>query len=385
MAEKDTGQERTEEPTPKKLADARKEGNVPRSKELDTAATTLAAAVLLMFYAPFLLQQLEKMMVMGVDLDAKSVRDTGAMMSHLGTTLFDAILVVLPVALATILISLATPMAMGGFIFTPKGFMPKLSKLNPIAGLGRMFGPKSWVELGKAILKVLIIGGLFVGLFWLRYEHLITLIHLDINDAIGVAAREIGWAFVALCVGLLLIAAVDVPYQLYSYKKQNMMTRQEIKDEMKEAEGRPEVKAKLRQMGREIAFSRMMQAVPEADVIITNPTHYSVALKYDPKKHRAPVLVAKGRDLIAAQIREKAKEHNVPIVQAPPLARALWASTKLEQAIPGQLFTAVAQVLAFVLQLKVAKRQGLSLPKAPNPSVPQEFLQRYNVEQGPTE
>jgi len=258
------------------------------------------------------------------------------------------------------------PVAMGGMVFSFEAVAPKLEKISPIKGLGRMFGLQSLVELIKALCKFLLVGAAAVVIIYYSMDSLIGLGFTSVFSAVVSTGDLLLWSFIGFSAVLILVASIDVPFQLWNHKQQLMMTLQEVKDEMKESEGRPEVKSQVRRMQRQLSESRMMDAVPMADVVITNPTHYAVALKYDQDGTGAPKVVAKGQDFMAKQIREVAAANDVPLFEAPPLARALHGMVEIGHEIPGDLFKAVAQVLAYVYQLKTFKETQKARPVAPS-------------------
>jgi flagellar biosynthetic protein FlhB len=279
--------------------------------------------------------------------------------------------------LILLLAVLVTPMFIGGWSFSKKAMAPKMSRVNPLKGIKRVFGLKGLMELVKSLAKVALVGcvaGLFI---WNYFSELLSLGRLPVGQAIMRALELGGWLFLLLSIATLVIAAIDVPFQLFQHNKQLKMSKQEVKDENKHTEGDPEVKGRIRRLQQEMANSRMMEEVPKADVIVTNPTHYSIALKYDDNKMGAPILVAKGTDLIAFRIRELGKQNNITIFEAPPLARALYHTTELNQEIPADLYYAVAQVLAYVFQLKRAKHPGERPEKPNNLDIPEEY-QKYS-------
>jgi flagellar biosynthetic protein FlhB len=276
-----------------------------------------------------------------------------------------AILLILPILGATFLAALAAPLAIGGWNFSAQAMMPKFSKLNPMSGLGRMFSARGSVELGKGIAKVLVIGVIAMVLLKGLTPQMLGLSSEPLNGAIGHSAALAGYSLLILCFGLVAIAAVDVPFQLWQHSKDLRMTREEVREEYKESEGSPETRSRIREAQRALARGRMMQEIPTADVIVTNPTHFAVALRYDDKKMRAPIVIAKGTDLLAAKIREIATEHGVPIVEAPPLARALYRTVELGREVPAALYVTVAQVLTYVYQLKACLDRGVKPPSAP--------------------
>ncbi len=292
--------------------------------------------------------------------------DESLMLPTMLTEAGHALLTVAPLLGLTLVAALLAPMLLGGWNLSFEALIPDFSRLNPMTGLGRMFSTRSAVDLAKAFAKFILLA--LVALLVLKQKsgELMGLGMEPIRVAIAHATSLTGYAFLMLATTLGLIAAVDVPWQLFQHNKQLRMTRHEVREEMKESEGSPEVKGRIRSMQREIARRRMMQEVPKADVVIVNPTHFAVALKYDDKRMRAPVVVAKGADLIAARIREVATESLVPIFEAPPLARALFKSVEIGNEIPQSLYVAVAQVLTYIYQLKTARRGGMSAPTPPD-------------------
>ncbi len=383
MAENQDGQERSEEPTAKRKKESRDKGEVPRSKELNTMTIVVIGSISLMVFGGYMVEQLMDMMRHSFTFAEKNKLDGTASISLLGDNIRHALRLIAPFLLLMVLVALLTPTILGGFVFSAKSLKPKFSKLNPFTGIKKIFSVNGLMELLKSIAKVTLIGSVFVFLVWQKQDDFLTLGQLDHVAAISKMGSLLVSCLFYMSLGMILIAAVDAPFQIWQVTKQMKMTKQEVRDEMKDQEGKPEVKQRIRQMQQELAFSRMMDAIPDADVIITNPTHYAVALKYDHDAMRAPVLLAKGTDLIAERIRELARENNVPLVAAPPLARAIFASTDLRAEIPAPLYVAVAQVLAFVFQLNEAKKRGRRPPKAPSPEVSEEFMTQYGVSKEP--
>jgi len=283
----------------------------------------------------------------------------------------------LPLLSIMLVVALFSPIALGGWSFSLQAMAPKFERISPLAGVKRIFSVQSAMELLKSLLKVTLIGSIFYLLFLLYRDEMLSLGDMPFESALIRSAEMLILSLAALSSGLIAVAAIDAPFQVWQFTQKQRMTLQEVRDESKETEGRPEVKQRVRQLQQEFSKARMMTDVPKADVIITNPTHFAVALKYQPKTMDAPVVVAKGTDLIAERIRDIAKQHRVPIVSAPPLARAVYYTTPLQAAIPGALYVAVAQVLAFVVNLRNAKRNGDPWPKAPNPDIPEGFLDPY--------
>ncbi|MGN8260290.1 flagellar biosynthesis protein FlhB [Pseudomonas sp. SMSB3] len=353
MAESESGQDKTEDPTDKRKRDAREKGEIARSKELNTVATTLAGAGALLAFGGNLAQTLMALMRMNFSLSREVLIDEGSMGMFLLASGKMAIWAVQPVLMLLFIIAFVSPIALGGFIFSGSLLQPKFSRMNPLSGIKRMFSINSLTELLKAMAKFVVI--LIVALVVLNSDRqaLLAIANEPMEQAIIHSAQVVGWSALWMAAGLLLIAAADVPFQLWQTHKKLKMTKQEVKDEYKDSEGKPEVKQRIRQLQREVSQRRMMAAVPEADVIITNPTHYAVALQYDPEKGGvAPLLVAKGTDFVALKIREIAVEHQVQILESPALARAIYYSTEVEGEIPAGLYLAVAQVLAYVFQIR---------------------------------
>jgi flagellar biosynthetic protein FlhB len=253
----------------------------------------------------------------------------------------------------------------GGWVFSTKPFSPQFSRLNPIAGFGRMFSKHGLVELGKALLKTIIVAVVVGVAIWKERDALVALLTMSLPDGVASIGRLLGVTFIVGAGSLVLVAAIDVPFQIWQHHHRLRMTKEEVRQEMKETEGDPHIKARIRQQQREMARRRMMAAVPSADVVVTNPTHYAVALKYDSAGGRAPRVVAKGADAVAAKIRELAQEHRVPLLEAPPLARALYKHTDLGDEIPAMLYKAVAEVLAYVFQLRSYRPGSGQAPRAP--------------------
>ncbi|WP_248744704.1 flagellar biosynthesis protein FlhB [Pseudomonas sp. MWU12-2037] len=352
MAESESGQDKTEDPTDKKKKDAREKGEVARSKELNTFAVMMAGAGALLVFGGALAQDLAELMRMNFTLSREVVLDQRYMGIFLMRSGEMAIWAVQPILLTALAAALIGPIALGGWLFSPGTLAPKFSRMNPFPGIKRMFSAKSVMELLKAVGKFTII--LFVGLSVLSsdIDDLVRIAHEPLESAVIHSLQLVGWSTLWMSLGLLIIAAVDVPVQLYTARQRLLMTKQEIRDEHKDQEGRPEVKQRIRQLQREMSQRRMMAAIPEADVVITNPTHYAVALKYDAEKGGAPVLLAKGSDFLALKIREIAVEHDVLLLESPALARSIYYSTELDQEIPAGLYLAVAQVLAYVFQIR---------------------------------
>ncbi|MEY4719481.1 MAG: hypothetical protein RL563_2099 [Pseudomonadota bacterium] len=375
MAE-DSGQDRTEDPTGKRVSESRKKGQVPRSRELNTFVTLIVSATLFFYLGSYMFQQLQDMMKHQFQLSREVIFDPASPVIFLKLAFSEAGVVVWPMAILLLIADLLSPLLMGGWNFTSEAYEPKFEKLNPLNGLKRIFGIQGVVELIKAIVKVILIGFVAWNLFKIYFDDFMSLSRLDIEQAIPRTGEILAICLLILSLTFLLLVLIDVPYQLWNHQRQLKMTKQEVRDEARESDGNPEVKGKIRQLQMQAAQRRMMEAVPSADVIVTNPTHFAVALKYDPNGNGAPVLVAKGVDLIASQIRTIALANQVSLVAAPALARALYYSTELNQEIPRGLFLAVAQILAYVFQLRAAVQNGWSKPKPPSDvQVPDDFRQ----------
>ena len=376
MAENQDGQEKSEQPTGKRLGDARKKGQVPRSRELNTVALTLVGAVALVMMSRFLGAGLWGIMRANFSIPRADLFEPLAVIRHLAQAMRDAAYLLAPFFALMVVVSIAASIALGGFSVSMEALKPNFKKFNPVEGLKRLISPKSVLELGKALGKFLLVAGVAVWLLRGRIEEILALSYLDLGVAVGVLHDLVGWSFVMIAATLLLIAALDVPFQLWEYKRQLKMTKQEVKDERKQTDANPEVRARIRGLQREMAFRRMMQEVPQADVIVTNPTHYAVALRYDQQRMRAPKLVAKGVDLVAQNIRRVGGESGVPVVEAPILARALYHSTEIGSMIPAGLYLAVAKLLAYVFQLKACQIEGGEKPEVPEFPIPEDLRAR---------
>lgn len=374
MAEHADRDQRTEQPTPKRLQDARERGQVPRSRELAGTAVMVAGSATLLTAGGFLAGGLESVMRAALTVEPAELADPMAAVRGLTDAVVEAGLGMAPLVAVVVLVALVAPLATGGFVFSGQALGPDLRRLDPIAGLKRVFGLQGLAELAKALAKFVVVGGSAAAVVWWLLPDMMRLSDMPTGRALGEAVRLLGLAGLLMSAALVLVAAVDVPFQIWSHKRNLRMTRQELLDELKQTEGRPEVRSRVRAAQRELARRRMMQDVPRADVVVTNPTHYAVALKYEPGRWRAPRVLAKGRDLVALEIRRVAREHGVPLFEAPPLARAIYATTELGREIPSGLYLAVAQVLTYVYQLRAA-RGDASRVRRPSPEVPAEFLQ----------
>ncbi|WP_166364122.1 flagellar biosynthesis protein FlhB [Pseudomonas akapageensis] len=369
MAESESGQDKTEDPTEKRKQDSREKGEIARSKELNTLAVMLAGTGGLLAFGGGLAQTMMELMRTNFTLSREVLIDERSMGLFLLASGKMALLAVQPVLLVLLIASIVGPIALGGWLFAAGSLAPKFSRMNPLSGLKRMFSTHALTELLKAMAKFFVV--LMVALVVLSSDRddLLAIAHEPLEQGIIHSVQLVGWSALWIALGLLLIAAVDVPLQLYQSHQKLLMTKQEVRDEHKDTEGRPEVKGRIRQLQREMSQRRMMAAIPEADVVITNPTHYAVALKYDPEKGSAPVLLAKGSDFIALKIREIATQHNIQLLESPALARSIYYSTELEEEIPAGLYLAVAQVLAYVYQIR-QYRAGKGKPPEPLKDLP---------------
>lgn len=374
MAENEDGTEKTEDASAKKLDDARKKGNLARSKDLSSAMLLLIAAASLYVTGTLLASDMSAVFSLNFILDRSDIFDTSKMASHLSDSsiaMMDSLLVLM---LILSVAGIVGSIAIGGLSFSWEPVLPKLSKMNPISGLKRMFSKNSLVELLKSIAKVSLVLIVATIVLHLYLPEMLGVPFQTLSVAVEHAIDITIWAFIFVSCAVLLIAAIDVPYQIWAHKDRLKMTKQEVKDEYKNAEGDPQIKARVRQLQRQASMRRMMEDVPKADVIITNPTHFSVALKYEAGAKGAPVLLAKGNDFVALKIREIGAFHEIPVVQSPVLARSIYHYTDIGEEIPTGLFQSVAQILAYVYQLKQARLFGGQPPESvPSVDVPEEY------------
>ena len=360
---------RTERASEKRLREAREKGDSPRSRDFSAAAVTLAGVAVLVSMRHGLGERVAAILHDGLSIRRAAVYDVDALGTSLMTAGAAALWLLAPIFAVALVATLAAPLATGGLHFSGQALGFKGSRLDPLAGVGRMFSMRSLVELAKALLKVTVIAVAAAIVLRNGFPALVSLSTAPLKSAASSALDLTGLAALALAAALAGIGMIDLPYQIWDWHKRQRMTREELKQEYKESEGSPEVKGKVRQMQAQIARRRMMADVPTADVVVTNPTHFAVALKYDDRKHGAPIVVAKGVDHVATQIREIAKKSKVTLLEAPPLARALYRTTEIGAEIPSALYVAVAQVLAYVFQLRRAA-EGLGPdPEKPTPEV----------------
>ncbi|MBI3903645.1 MAG: flagellar type III secretion system protein FlhB [Nitrosomonadales bacterium] len=365
MAE-DSDLERTEQPSQRRIDQAREEGQVARSRELSTFAVMMAGGAGIWLMGSSLSGQLIRLLHDGLTVDRELAFHSDLLLLRLYTLSADTLLVFLPLLLLLLLTAAFSPLLLNGWLFTLKPLQPNFTKLNPIEGISRMFSVNSLAELGKAIGKSVIVGGIGAWAIWHNKDAVMELIAQPAVVSVPHLGYLMWMSFAAIMGGMLLIVAVDVPLQLWEHNKKLKMTKEEVRQEAKETEGDPQVKGRIRSMQREMARRRMMAEIPTADVVVTNPTHYSVALRYADGSMKAPIVVAKGSHHLAAKIKEIAIANNVPILEAPPLARALHKYTELGETIPEALYMAVAEVLSYVYQLRRYNKVGGARPEEPH-------------------
>lgn len=362
----DSEEEKTESPTAHRLDKAREEGQIPRSRELTSLLMLVVGLMILWVGGESMARQMAAMLRAGLNFDHSMVNDDKLIIRHIANLISQAIGALVPVFAGLVLVAIAAPMLLGGVVLSGKSLKFDVGKMNPLKGLKRIVAGQAWAELFKGILKAIIVG--CVTWFYLRshWPEMLRLISESPFNALGHGLNMIAVCGLLILLGLIPMVGFDVFWQLYSFFKGLRMTRQEIRDEHKEQDGDPHVKVRIRQQMRAASRRRMMADVPKADVIVTNPTHYAVALAYNEKKMSAPKVLAKGAGEIALRIRELGMEHRIPILEAPPLARALYRHSEIGQHIPGTLYGAVAEVLAWVWQVRRWKREGGLIPKKPN-------------------
>ncbi|KNC89488.1 flagellar biosynthesis protein FlhB [Trabulsiella odontotermitis] len=364
MAE-DSSDDKTEAPTPQRLEKAREEGQIPRSRELTSMLILLVGVCVIWIGGESLARRLAALLSSGLHFDHSIVNDPNLILGQIISLIKQAMLAMLPLIVGVVVVAIIAPMLLGGIVFSPKSLSLKLDKLNPLPGIKRMFSAQTFAELLKAILKSLLVGSVTGLYLWTNWPDMMRLVSESPMNAMGHALNLVGLCTLLVALGIVPMVGFDVFWQIYSHTKKLRMSRQDIRDEFKQNEGDPHVKSRIRQMQRAVARRRMMADVPKADVIVTNPTHYAVALQYDENKMSAPKVLAKGAGLIALRIREIGSENRIPVLEAPPLARALFRHAEIGQQIPGQLYAAVAEVLAWVWQLKRWRLAGGTAPKKP--------------------
>ena len=371
--ENDDGQEKTEEPTGKRLSKARDEGQIARSTEINIAASVISVALFMFLFGNSLLGNVANVFAKGLVFDAQSVLEPQVAAGRLDDAMLEEFFAILPLLLLSASVVVVCSGLIGGYNFSWKALQPKASKFNPIAGLKRMFGTRSLVELAKAIAKFALVGGVAYILITSSISEFSEISRMAFEPGISASASLVTTAFLVAATTLIIIALIDAPYQAYKHNQQLKMTKKEVKDERKDTDGSPEVKQRIRQKQREVYTARMLEAVAEADVVITNPEHFAVALAYDPSSDDPPRVVAKGADFTAQRIRERAAEEGVPLFQSPVLARALFFTTEIQSFIPEALFEAVAQVIAYIFNINSINRSDPMYAK-PVPRVPDNMV-----------
>lgn len=361
----DSDAEKTEPASSKRLEQAREEGDVPRSREVATFTVLMTAGAGLWMTGDGVVRSLNAIMVSGLALDREQIYNADVLIRRVGFDIVSVMVACLPLAIAVMVVALASPLLVGGWLFSSNSFMPNFGKLNPITGLGNMVSVNALVELLKAVAKTIVVGSVAYLVVMSQKDAVMGLAVESVSAGSAHLINLLTWAFLFIVGGLGFVAAIDGPYQIWHYANKLKMTRQEVIQESKESDGNPQMKAKVRQMQRQMSQRRMMAAVPTADVVVTNPTHYAVALKYAGGQGGAPMVVAKGADEVAAKIRELARENKVALLEAPALARALHQHTDIGDEIPEALYSAVAEVLAYVFQLRAFNKTGGKYPDRP--------------------
>jgi flagellar biosynthetic protein FlhB len=356
MAE-DSDLERTEPASPKRIEDARKKGQVPRSHELTSFSTLMVGLVAIITTGPDLYAAMKQIMVTALSFNRSQIWQSQLMTEQLYELSLIALIAILPIFAACVLVSILTPILIGGWLFSSEALAPQFARMNPLSGIGRMFSPRTVVETIKTVLKSALIGGVAAWLMWNEKEQFIALLSMSAETGFAMAWQMTRHTLLLVASTMAVIAIIDVPYQLWDYYKGLRMTKEEVRQENKEAEGDPHVKGRIRQLQREAARKRMMAEIPKANVVVTNPTHYAVAIRYD-SEMRAPTVVAKGSFLLAERIIEIAKENKVAVIRTPPFARALYHHAELGEEIPTALYTATAEVLAYIYQLDIYRKEG---------------------------
>ena len=371
--QQDESQEKTEEPTARRLSKAREEGQIARSTEITIAASVISVAIYIYLFGSSLLGNVANIFAQGLVFDSLAVLEPQVAAGRLADAMIEALFTILPILILTGVVVLACSGLIGGYNFSWKSLQPKASKFNPIAGFKRMFGMQALVNLGKSIAKFLLVGGVTYFLIDASITEFAEISLMALEPGLTASASILTTAFLVASSTLIIIALIDAPYQVYQHNQKMKMSLKEVKDERKDTEGSPEVKQRIRQKQREVSAARMLEAIAEADVVITNPEHFAVALAYDPSSEDPPKVVAKGADLMAERIRERAGEEGVPLFQSPVLARALFFTTEIEAFIPEPLFEAVAQVIAYIFNINSINRSN-SLRDKPVPRVPDNMV-----------
>jgi len=373
MAE-DSDLEKTEEPSGRRIEQAREQGQVPHSRELGTFLVLIVAGSAFWMMGSWFSQRVMAIARKGLSIEPKFMHEPAQMLPRLADISGDALLVFSPLLALLLLAAVLPPFFLNAWVFAPKALVPDINRMNPLTGFGRMFSWNSLMELGKAVLKAGLVGGVAVMLIWKERDEIFGLLAQPLEAALAHAGHLVSFSFLMLVAALVLVVAADVPFQLWQHFDKLKMTKEEVKQEMKEMMGDPHVKGRIRSLQMQAARKRMMASVPQANVIVTNPTHYAVALSYQAGM-AAPKVVAKGVGAIALKIREVGAEHAVPVLEAPPLARALYKHAELDAEIPSALYNAVAEVLAYIYQLANWRQAGGVYPVPPRDlSVPPELV-----------
>ena len=371
--QQDDSQDKTEEPTARRLSKAREEGQIARSTEITIAASVISVAIYIYLFGSALLGNVANIFARGLVFDSMAVLEPQVALGRLGDAAVEALLSITPILILTAVVVLACSGLIGGYNFSWKSLQPKASKFNPIAGFKRMFGLQALVNLAKSLAKFFLVGGVTYFLIDASITEFAEISLMALEPGLTASAAILTTAFLVASCTLIIIALIDAPYQLYQHNEKMKMSLKEVKDERKDTEGSPEVKQRIRQKQREVSTARMLEAIAEADVVITNPEHFAVALAYDPSSDDPPKVVAKGTDYIAERIRERAGEEGVPLFQSPILARALFFTTELDAFIPEPLFEAVAQVIAYIFNINSINRSNMTQSK-PVPRVPDDMI-----------
>lgn len=366
--------EKTEEPTGRRLEQAREQGQVPHSRELGTFLVLVVAAATFWMMSGWFVEHSLAIARKGFSVEAKYMHEPAMMLPRLADLSWDALLAFSPLFAALLVAAMLPPFLLNAWVFSPKAMMPDFKRLNPMTGIGRMFSWNSLMELGKAVLKSGLVGGVAVLLIWSEREEIFGMFAESLEAALVHAGHLIVYSFLILVATLILVVAADVPFQIWQYFDKLKMTKDEVRREMKEMLGDPQVKGRIRSLQMQAARKRMMASVPQADVIVTNPTHYAVALSYKAGM-TAPKVLAKGVGVVAQRIKELGAQHAIPLMEAPPLARALYKHAEIDAEIPAGLYNAVAEVLAYVYQLTNWRQSGGAYPVPPRDlSVPPELV-----------
>lgn len=363
MAE-DSDLEKTEEPTSRRIEQAREKGQVPHSRELGTFLVLIVAGATFWMMGGWFIQRSMAIVKKGFTIESEVMREPVLMLPRLAEISSDALFAFSPLLGLLLLAAVLPPFFLNAWVFSPQALAPDFNRLNPLSGFGRMFSWNSLMELGKAVLKAGLLGGVAVALIWAERDEIFGLLGEPLDAGLVHAGNLVSFSFLIMAATLVLVVAADVPFQLWQYFDKLKMTKEEVKQEMKEMMGDPHVKGRIRSLQMQAARKRMMAAVPTANVVVTNPTHFAVALAYQTGM-AAPKVVAKGAGMIALRIREVANENAVPIMEAPPLARALYKHAELDSEIPSALYSAVAEVLAYVYQLANWRQVGGTYPVPP--------------------